>query len=372
VDPAILEIMDWVLQQTRRDYRCFGGLQLIFVGDFYQLPPPVLTGLRRFVFESPSFYRAIDEMHELKEMWRQKDPEFVAMLHRLRRGQPLPEDIMTLNNRVGVALECSKRGIVPTRLYPKNADVDALNSEELEKLPGDKQCYKVVYGKYTTRFRKSLDNDSAIIKLLKSMNVIERALPFDKFDKLTDYSFKDVELKVGAQVMLTYNLDIDAGLVNGSRGVVIKFGLCNDDRPPEEHKPFSESEYKKKDVPFIKPDIRLPIVRFSNGREIEVPFFRSTLEDEGNEAYAWRAGLRLAWATTIHKSQSLTLDAVETDLSGCFDAGMAYVALSRVTSLESLTLKTAVNEKIFRADPAVLSFYDKPWVMHKALHLSNV
>jgi ATP-dependent DNA helicase PIF1 len=364
--------MDWVLQQTRRDYRCFGGLQLIFVGDFYQLPPPVLTGLRRFVFESPSFYRAIDEMHELKEMWRQKDPEFVAMLHRLRRGQPLPEDIMTLNNRVGVALECSKRGIVPTRLYPKNADVDALNSEELEKLPGDKQCYKVVYGKYTTRFRKSLDNDSAIIKLLKSMNVIERALPFDKFDKLTDYSFKDVELKVGAQVMLTYNLDIDAGLVNGSRGVVIKFGLCNDDRPPEEHKPFSESEYKKKDVPFIKPDIRLPIVRFSNGREIEVPFFRSTLEDEGNEAYAWRAGLRLAWATTIHKSQSLTLDAVETDLSGCFDAGMAYVALSRVTSLESLTLKTAVNEKIFRADPAVLSFYDKPWVMHKALHLSNV
>jgi ATP-dependent DNA helicase PIF1 len=368
LDPNDLETMDWILQQTRRDFRCFGGLQMILVGDFHQLPPVSAVGARRFVFDSPSFYRAIDDMHELKEPWRQNDPQFLDLLHRVRRGQPDSNDIELLNSRIGVELECSRRGIIPTRLYPKNEDVDAINFSELEKLDGQSQVYEAKYGKYRNR----KEDDGALIKLLKNLNVIERVKTFDKFDKLSDYSFKTTELKVGAQVMLTYNLDIENGLVNGARGVILKFGQCNEDREPEKRKVFNESSFAQKSLPYIKPDVRLPIVRFTNGQEIEVPFFKTTLEFDGNEAYCWRVGVRLAWATTIHKSQSLTLDAVETDLSNCFQPGMAYVALSRVKSLDTLTLKNAVNASMFKADQQVVSFYNKPWVMHKAIHMSSI
>jgi ATP-dependent DNA helicase PIF1 len=366
VDPQDFEKMDWILQQTRRDYRPFGGLQLILVGDFHQLPPPVLTGSRTFVFESPSFFRAIEDVIELKEMWRQKDPDFVSMLHRLRIGKPSPEDIQSLNDRVGVNLESAARGIKPTCLYPRNADVDSVNQAELEKLTTQEAQFELKFGKYP-KMRKVAESDSALIKLLKGMNAMERVSPFDKIDKLTDYNLKVQTLKIGAQVMLTYNLDIDAGLVNGTRGIVIGFGMLNKDKTEDERRVFYESDFAKKDKNYLKPDETLPIVRFTNGVEMEIGYVRTTLEHDGVEAYAWQVGLKLAWATTIHKSQGLTLDAVETDISGCFDTGMAYVALSRVIRLDALTLKTAVNATHFRANPAVISFYEKPWVMHKAL-----
>jgi hypothetical protein len=99
-----------------------------------------------------------------------------------------------------------------------------------------------------------------------------------------------------------------------------------------------------------------------------VPYVRYTLERDGSQAYLWRIALKLAWATSIHKSQSLTLDAAEVDLSNCFAAGMAYVALSRVKSLDSLRVASPFQASSFKIDADVVSFYDTPFLVQKALY----
>ena len=198
-------------------------------------------------------------------------------------------------------------------------------------------------------------------------------------DSKADLQVCELELKVGAQVMLSYNLDVAGGLVNGARGIVVGFSKINTERKiggePERHAD-SESSFalRSPDDNMLHPDERLPVVRFNNGRCIEVPYVRWTLQDaRGAEAYAWRVALKLAWATTIHKAQSLTMDALEVDLASIFKdkygravPGMAYVALSRVTALENLRITAQFGGGVFGADPEVTAFYTKPFVVHKA------
>lgn len=373
VDPREFEVMDHVLQLARRDYRPFGGLQLVLVGDFFQLPSPARRGLavHRYVFQSDAFFAAIDDAHDLQEMWRQRDPDFVALLHRARRGQQTAADVALLHARIGVRLPCEDAGIAPTRLYSKNRDVDAINEAELEKLEGAERSFGVRFGAYKRGFSASRESAAPIIavkSLLKGLGLLEGDA---RVEKLSDIVVAPARLKVGAQVMLTTNLDTASGLVNGARGVLLDWGKIAAERKalgmPQRRSDAEAAFAIKGDESVLYPDERLPVVRFACGRTIEVPYVRATLDSGGAEAYAWRIGVKLAWATTIHKSQSMTLDAAEVDISDCFDAGMAYVALSRVTALENLRIAAPFAASAFKIDPDVSAYYDTAFVLQKAL-----
>jgi ATP-dependent DNA helicase PIF1 len=388
VEPDFFELLDVLLQRLRGTSRPFGGLQLVLCGDFFQLPPIESSGrLRRFVFQTDSFFAAIDEMVDMKEMWRQRDPVFVQLLHRVRRGEQTADDLQLLQARVGAPLACEQgsdpaKRIMPTVLYGRNAPVDDENDSQLAALPGRAVSYATRSGVYKSfRAGKRADDASRLEKLhCKLLTDMHFAVPPPRGGgawvqpALGDLRMREVELRVGAQVLLSYNLDVAGGLVNGSRGVVTGFGETNAERaavgkPLRTTDPESSFALKAPDDNMLYPDEPLPIVRFRNGRVIEVPYVRWTLESpEGAEAYAWRIALKLAWATTVHKAQSLTLDALEVDLSTTFGAGMAYVALSRATEIENLRIKAGsdVRAAYFSVDPAVLEFYAAPFVVHKA------
>jgi hypothetical protein len=116
---------------------------------------------------------------------------------------------------------------------------------------------------------------------------------------------------------------------------------------------------------FLYPDEALPIVKFSCGKTLEVPYYKQTLEKDGSEVVLWRMALKLAWATSIHNSQSLTLDAVELDISRCFESGMAYVGLSRLNKLENLRLTKAFKSGVIKVDEEVINFYKVPFSLQK-------
>lgn len=370
VDPYVFEVMDYVIQKSRGNDRPFGGMQLVLVGDFFQLPSPddgKKITIQKYVFQSDTFWKVVDESHDLQEMWRQRDPIFVSLLHRARRGKQTAEDMIVLRSRIGAKLPCEEKGISPTRLYSKNVDVDSINFGELEKLPGDACEFKLRWGVYKSASSSKYDELKVVQKLLCDL----KACQYQKGVKMEDLIVPAVQLKVGAQVMLSYNLDVSAGLVNGARGVLIDWGKNASERKKAGLAPRrtdSEASFKAKtEEHLLYPDEKLPIVRFSSGRTIEIPYVRYNMEVDGCEAYVWRIALKLAWATTIHKSQSLTLDGAEVELSNCFEAGMAYVALSRVTSLDNLRIAGDFPESTFKIDQSVVQFYDTPFSVQKVI-----
>lgn len=366
VDPHIFETMDFILKKSRKDQRPFGGLQVILVGDFFQLPSPSKnTQSLRYIFQTSLFWTLIEEMHDLNEMWRQKDPTFVSLLHRVRKGKQTLKDIQLLHSRKNVILPCEALGIAPTRLYAKNKDVDAINLDEINKLDSDFVDFKIRFGIHNKSSKT--DADRALLKLLKDIGATE----CDFNTKFKEIKTNNIKLKIGSQVMLSSNLDVASGLVNGARGVILRWGETNEDlkKEGESQRTFDleDSFHQKNEDYFLYPDERLPIVKFACGKTIEVPYVKYTYDHEGNETYAWKIALKLAWATSIHKSQSLTLDAAEIDLAECFDSGMAYVALSRVTSLETLRISRDFQVSVFKVASDVLKFYETPFGVQKAL-----
>jgi ATP-dependent DNA helicase PIF1 len=374
VDPHVFEVMDYVIQMSRRVFTPFGGMQLILVGDFFQLPSPTekKITIQRYVFQSDVFWRAIDDMYDLHEMWRQRDPIFVSLLHRARRGHQTADDLKLLRARIGARLPCEESGISPTRLYSKLDEVNRINETEMEKLDGDVHSFKLRYGIYKSSKSKFDKGPAVVLKLLCDINATKYQEGVLKID---DIDVDPVELKVGAQVMLSYNLDVSSGLVNGARGVLIGWGKTADERKDAglpSRKVDAEAFFQAKtEERALYPDEKLPIVKFACGRTIEVPYVRYNLQVDDVEAYAWRMALKLAWATSIHKSQSLTLDAAEVDLSNCFETGMAYVALSRVTSLENVRIAKDFPATAFKIDDSVVKFYDTPFGVQKILRLGS-
>jgi ATP-dependent DNA helicase PIF1 len=286
LDKDLFERLEFLIRHLRGSMTVFGGLQVILVGDFYQLPP---VKSKAFLFQSPLFYKAFQKL-ELTTIFRQSDPIFQSLLLRMRSGDLRDCDAALLESRKGI--DISQDGILPTKLFSTNVDVDTYNAQQLENLPGDLVTY----------------TSGAEAHPLPEAKNIEEAL--QKFCK--DYSIGPISLKVGAQVLLTMNLDLSSGLCNGSRGVVTKF------------------------------DIGGPVVRFRN-QELTVAVQTIESIDYDNKvscvSYNYLP-LKLAWGLTIHKSQGMSLDLVEVSLdSSIFAEGQAYVAVSRARSLEGLSLR---------------------------------
>ena len=299
--PDILEKLDYIARRIRKQPNTkFGGLQLVLVGDFCQLPP---VSSNQFLFESPIWSTLIDETHNLVQIVRQKDPVFQRILTEARMGALTDESIAILKGRMN--LPWQENDIRPTLLYARNTDVDRINKENMDSLTGERHIY---VAKTVTKAEATYANSQ------QSLDKLDADSPYDE----------TLELCVGAQVMLLVNLDQERGLVNGSRGIVTGYSPSG-----------------------------LPIVKFTTSSVI-VDVFQWWLPEGVGRS---QIPLKIAYAMSIHKGQGATLDSALIDIgSNTFTYGQAYVALSRCRSLESLYV-WRFDPKMVLCNPKVRQFY---------------
>lgn len=306
LSPVLFDKLEEIARVVRRNERPFGGIQLILSGDFLQLP---CIGSDKFCFESKKWDICIDKTIYLSEIMRQKNKDFQECLNNIRIGLLTSETCKLLESRINVEIK-NENGIRPTKLYCTNYSVDYINNEELDKLAvNDPDFYE--YNMETRLFPGIKNGNYIIEKYKKNCNAPET-----------------IQLCTGAQVMLLYNLDLEGGLVNGSRGVIKGF---------------------VKDI---------PIVKFMNGREIVIGYHTWEVEENGKKVLkVMQIPLKLAYALTAHKSQGCTLDCVEIDMTNVFDYGQAYVMLSRVKNIENLNI-LGINFDRIKAHPTAVNFYE--------------
>lgn len=314
----LLDKLNDLAKLIRKNRKPFGGIQLVLVGDFYQLPP-IRKGLDSdpnaplFAFESQSWNELVPDAYELTQIMRQKDEVFQKLLKEARLGKLSKESCQILEERCGHNWRAGK--IRPTLLFPRRAEVDLINDSNFRELKGRREKYeaRLVY------------NGKAPIGFDEHGEAFQRALQL--FDSDAPYT-KELSLVEDAQVMLIANTDPTLGLVNGSRGVII--GFCQ--------------------------VTSFPIVEFANGVKEVIGHHAWPIEDYTFISRT-QIPLRLAYALTIHKAQGASLDCGLVDIgSGNFEFGQAYVALSRLRSLDALYVYD-FDPTAFKANSKVVAFY---------------
>lgn len=308
LSPETLDMVDVVCREVRQNHEAFGGLQVIFVGDFFQLPPVVRnevnqnqqaallqTPKARFAYDSSAWQRAKPIICYLSEQHRQDDDLFLGILSAIRSN--------SIND--GHLSEINKRKVTNSKLYEKSVKL------------------------YTHNINVDKTNDDMLA------TVVNRPVVFDMNTKGSPalvaalqkgcLSPQKLILKVGAKVMFTKN-NPKEGFVNGTLGVVESFDSY----------------------------VGFPIVRTNDGRKIVVEPMEWSVEENGKiKARIVQTPLRLAWAITVHKSQGMSLEEAVMDLSDVFEFGQGYVALSRVRRLSGLFL-LGWNNQTFKVHPEVL------------------
>lgn len=323
----LFELLEWTAKLCRKDVRPFGGIQVIFTGDFYQLPPvgnEAEPETCQFCFESPLWDSIFPNQIQLIHIFRQNDNLYKKILNQIRIGRLTKSVVRKLNDYVGREIN-SENKILPTILYPTRKRVDTMNSKSLSSLSGDEKLFN-----YTEVGREeiTLSDEQKIISQLYTKEQCDTELKY----MVDNINFdKTLKLKVGAQVMCVANLDMNSEtpICNGSQGVIINFTPDNN-----------------------------PVVEFKNGvvRTMEPHIWQS--ETIPSVAIK-QIPLILAWAITIHKSQGATLDHAEIDIGrGIFECGQTYVALSRVKSLDGLYLRSFDPNKIL-INKKVRDYYEK-------------
>ena len=354
----MFDLLDNIGRVTRRNTsKPFGGLQLIFTGDFFQLPPipdqnDPSSG--EFCFQHPRWAMTFKLANciELKTFFRQTDPAYISILQEVRRGTISPANIELLETRVNKKGEPASAGIVPTKLFPIRSKVDNINSTSYAKLEGEEKLY---HFNVTTKAKVHLDTGVAFTpEESDSCDGLSSDQISQEVDNLITSLFteKTVRLKIGTLVMCTVNLEVERGICNGSQGVVIGFA--------ESNAVFESNKGGAIILPdelMYKTNLLVPVVRFANGVTMKVaPHQRQS--EEFPCVIVSQIPLCFAWALTIHKIQGATLDMAEMDIGrSIFAAGQSYVALSRVKTLEGLYLSEFNPTKI-KANPLVIEFYD--------------
>ena len=325
----LFEKLEEIARKIRKNERPFGGIQLIMVGDFFQLPP-VSKGEVSFVFESPVWASMGLTTYALTKIVRQKNPEFQAILNEARTGQLTKASLKVLRSRMD--LDYKSLEIQPSMLFTRRGEVDSINTTHLKKLTTEKKTYTA-----TTVFNP-ITQTRGLSTTSPEVQAAVQAL-----DKVAAYSV-ELTLAVGAQVMLLSNMNPGAGLVNGSRGVVVGF-----ERPPE------KEDLSGSSTPAKNNDVLFPVVRFKGGKQL-IQFHDWELQ-EFPGVKRQQIPLKLAYAITIHKAQGATLDCALIDVGGrTFEYGQAYTALSRVKDMESLFIHD-ITPEAFKAHPKVVAFY---------------
>ena len=337
----IFDILNFIGKKIRCDPRPFGGLQLVFTGDFYQLPPVpgIETGSGMFCFESVDWESTFswDNHVELKTVFRQKDPVYKDILNGIRVGNIDAEKIIVLNSCLNRPFDKAKHnGCVPIKLFATRWKAEDTNQQMFQAI--DEPCFSYPFKK-EKNCSTYFDSSKQIVQ--ETLMKCRRDLTETKTDFEFEYLINNcpceriLSLKKGANVMCTVNLDMDAGICNGSIGVIIDFA-------PSVSAGSSPT----------------PIVLFSNGikRQMPVKYWQS---EEYPTLAIGQIPLILAWAITIHKIQGATLPMAEIDIGNTiFECGQTYVALSRVENLEGLYLSGFRPDKI-KVHPGVKEFYKK-------------
>mgnify|MGYP002631095042 CR=1 FL=1 len=353
ISAELFDKLDKLARLIRDNDKPFGGIQLIVSGDWLQLPN---INSNKYAFEGESWNNCINYVVYLTKIQRQKDINFQNVLNSIRMGRITKEVKKILRSRLNINLE-NEFNIIPTELHPLNIDVNSINKQKLYELIDKTKVHKEVYTATIIETVKPKNKQTSLDNFFKINNkftidntehILSNSDNNDNDNNNNDSNsdkennnikediflnmcgaVKELELCKGAQVMLTVNLDQKEKLVNGSRGIVIDF---NDDSNP--------------------------IVQFLDGSRtvIENQTWNITI----NNAIAGtvkQIPLKLAYATTVHKSQGSTLEYVNISLKNIFESSQAYVGLSRVKSLEGLSIRDIDFSK-FRVDLKALKFYE--------------
>jgi ATP-dependent DNA helicase PIF1 len=321
----LIELLDMTAKKCRKNNRLFGGLQVIFSGDFYQLAPvgdrdDESKRTHNFCFESPIFNELFPNDNKIcfDEIFRQTDNTYTKILNQIRVGKISKKSIKILSERVGK--KHKDTDIKPTRIYPLKKLVNKLNTTSMAKLTSSERKFKIEAA--------PIPDMSSFRELNITPDQIKTEIEYLKNNVSCD---KTLVLKKGAQVMCVVNLDVDgssASICNGSQGVVEDFD--------------SETGY--------------PIVKFRNGiTKLMKP--HSWDSELYPNVSVLQVPLILAWAITIHKAQGASIELAEIDVgNSVFACGQTYVALSRVVSLDGLYL-TNFNYKKIKVSSKVKKFY---------------
>lgn len=326
IDGELFDKLEYVARTVRgpaQTDKVFGGVQLVVTGDFFQLPPVSPQNADKyFAFEAECWNKCFDMQIELTEVFRQSDSEFVSMLNEIRTGECSSTTQARLKG-CDRPLKVSNEGILMTKLYPRKMDVAWDNEKSLRFLNKEMVKFIAKDDSKSDFARQQLENIRA-----------EKVL----------------HLSVGAQVMLVKNVDTSVGLVNGARGVVVRFTSVEDE---------SISEFKDL-AKQLSPSGLWPVVLFACDSVERAVRPESWSVMDGNVEVAKRSQvpLILAWALSVHKCQGMTLDRVEIDLSRSFEYGMVYVALSRVKSLDGLRL-IGFDASRIKVHSKVVQFYEE-------------
>jgi ATP-dependent DNA helicase PIF1 len=338
----VLNAVDLSLQHHRGNKLPFGGVQLVLIGDLFQLAPVVPNDLFEYFkhryggpyfFDVPAFKRGDFQLtcHELTEVMRQQDASLVELLDRVRIGEPTDEDLIHLHGRhVEVTGPPPAEAVV---LTTTNKDASRINRGALDKLPSRERLYDAVltgslkeaYERVVSQWRgdpESLEDE------------LERKFP----------TSVELRLKPGAKIIMVKN-DALRRWVNGSLGTLLAaeddrlFVVINSQRMEVRREKWDETEYTIDRA-------QKKITSTTRGSFIQFP-------------------VRLAWALTIHKAQGQSLSHVCVDIGrGAFAAGQTYVALSRCRTFDGLFLQREIRRRDIFTDPRILAFSERLLYTH--------
>lgn len=278
-----ISAIDEVLRYCTDSLEPFGGMQVVLCGDFFQLPPIGQYGERssdKFAFMSHAWLNLQLNICYLTKQYRQSDNRLHQILDEIRTGNVSAQSKEWLKESSATTFDAA---IVPTKLYTHNEDVDFINNNHLAELPGK-----------TRYFKAKTSGEKPLVETLKKTVLTPNKLA----------------MRIGAKVMFVKN-NTDKGYINGTLGEVIEYS-----------------------------ELGFPVVQTIDKKKIIANTEEWSFEDEKGRVLASyrQIPLRLAWAITVHKSQGMTLDAAELDLSKTFERGQGYVALSRLRDIEHLRL----------------------------------
>ena len=331
----LFEMLNAIGKAVRGNSKPFGGIQLIFSGDFFQLPPVgdySDPDTQRFCFESAEWNNVFHPSCQIQliKIFRQTDEVYSTILNQIREGKIKRKSNDILLEYVDRPFS-DKLIAEPTKLYPTKNKVEQINFSKMSSLEGEQREYKIKYVKDL-----EMTKTDRIKRLDFTDKDIQVELDFLAGNLMCD---KEMKIKIGAQVMCIINIKSEEGdviICNGSQGIVQSY--CEITGSPK--------------------------IKYNNG--IEMTMTRHVWESDKIPGIGVsQVPLILSWALTIHKSQGATLDAAEIDVgSGIFECGQTYVALSRVKSLDGLYL-TSFDAKRIRINKKVKEYYEALALYHQ-------